>query len=268
MYLLFDIGRTKLRIATSSGNQRLDSSEIIETPQSFEEAMDRFSEITQKLTHGEKIQATAGGAPGPLDQGKTKLTKSHLEDWIDKPLKERLQKITNSPTFLENDASLGGLGEAHFGAGIGSNIVAFLTISSGVGGSRIVKGSIDKNVLGFEPGHQIIDAQNLKELEQLVSGMYLKEYYGKKSEEIDDPNVWEEVARNLAVGIFNLICFWSPNIVVLGGGVMRSIDLEKVRTHISKIPQIFPNLPEVVKAKLGDETGLYGALAFLNEKNS
>jgi glucokinase len=52
----------------------------------------------------------------------------------------------------------GGLGEAVFGAGKGREIVVYMTISTGVGGARIVGGKIDASAMGFEPGHQIIDA--------------------------------------------------------------------------------------------------------------
>ena len=60
--------------------------------------------------------------------------------------------------YLANDSDLDGLGEATVGAGKGFNIVAYITVSTGIGGVRIVGGKIDVSTYGFEPGHQIIDA--------------------------------------------------------------------------------------------------------------
>ena len=61
---------------------------------------------------------------------------------------------------IANDTAVVGLGEAHRGAGIGYNIVTYITVSTGVGGTRIVDGRIDRRIYGFEPGHQTIDIDN------------------------------------------------------------------------------------------------------------
>ena len=81
----------------------------------------------------------------------------HLPGWIRKPFSERLKAELACPVFLENDSAIVALGEAHHGAGKGDDIMAYLTVSTGMGGARIVHGAIDVNVFGFEPGHQYID---------------------------------------------------------------------------------------------------------------
>src|SRR4030066_415253 len=93
MYLLFDIGGTKMRMAKSLDRDSLESIEVQSTPQQFDKALGLISDYYEKVK----------------------------------------------------------------GAGKGFNIVAFLTIGTGVGGARIVGGKPDANVFGFEPGHQIID---------------------------------------------------------------------------------------------------------------
>lgn len=265
MYLVFDIGGTNMRITISSDGKTLSSTKIVPTPTDFDQGIQALKQVADELSQGQKIEAVTGGLPGSLDSKKTMTTNSaNLPDWNNKPLKEILQKELNAPAFLENDAALAGLGEAIDGAGQGHKIVAYMTISTGVGGARIVDGKIDSNSLGFEPGYQII--HNEKVLGDYVSGRALETLTGQKPEDIKDPKVWDSVARYLAVGLNNIVVFWSPDIIVLGGSVTKSIPLDKVRGYLKELLKIFPDQPEIVQAKLGDSAGLYGALAYLNQQ--
>jgi len=89
-----------------------------------------------------------------------------------------LEEILEVPVFLRNDTAIVGLGEAHAGAGKGHEIVVYITVSTGVGGVRIIKGEIAKNQFGFEIGHQIIDldgsvcpsCEKPVDLENMISG--------------------------------------------------------------------------------------------------
>lgn len=276
MYLLFDIGGTKMRLAISQDHKTVDNQEIVSTPQDFKKGLYLFSKIAQKLKSEKKILAAAGGIPGPLDLNKKMLINApHLQSWVKKPLKEELEKIINAPVYLENDAALAGLGEATFGSGKGKKIVVYLTVSTGVGGARIVNGHIDSNAYGFEPGHQIIEKEGVLcptcnlpgHLEGYVSGTAIKRKFGKNPEEIKDPKVWVNVAQLLAIGIHNTILHWSPDIVILGGSVMKSIPIENVQHHLNQILFIFKEIPSIKKSALGETTGLYGALELLNKKN-
>ncbi|HYA32141.1 MAG TPA: ROK family protein, partial [Thermodesulfovibrionales bacterium] len=230
----------------------------------------------QELSAGQKIRAAAGGVAGPLDREKTRLVRSpHVSGWIGKPLKEELQRILGAPVYLENDAAMAGLGEAAYGEGKGKRIVVYVTVSTGVGGARIVDGEIDTSAMGFEPGHQIIDGGGTLcpecksvpgYLERCVSGSAIERRYGKKADEIDDPKVWDEAARFLAYGLNNSIVHWSPEVVILGGSVMQKIPLGRVREYLTDILKIFPEPPLIRKAVLGDFVGLYGALQFLRKR--
>jgi len=208
----------------------------------------------------------------------------NLPGWRKKPLKKDLEKLLRARVFFENDADIAGIGEAVYGAGKGYEIVAYLTISTGVGGGRIVKGKIDKNSMGFEVGHQIIDADNtmypkdkkfeqqfrekgwnLGSLTSYISGSAIRIRYGKDPKEIVERSVWEELANILAIGLNNVVVFWSPDVIVLGGSVMNKIPINFVKKHLKKTLKIFVKYPEIKKAELGDSSGLYGALAYLKQ---
>lgn len=275
MYLLFDIGATKTRIAVSLDGKTIGEPKIFPTAKEFEQGVRILTENTKQFTSGKKVLALAGSITGPLDKEKTKsVNPPNMRLWKDKPLKEELEKAFGVPVFLENDAALVGLGEAMFGAGVSERIVAYITASTGIGGARIVDGQIDENALGFEPGHQIVDLESslvcgcggVGHLEAFIGGGSLEKRFGKKPEDNDDDGVWDEVARILAVGLNNTVVHWSPDIVVLGGSLMNKISLEKVRKYLAKTLTIFPSPPKLVRATLGDIGGLYGALAYAKTK--
>ncbi len=267
MYLVFDIGGTNTKIGTSLDGKKLTNTQIIPTPPDFETGINIIKQFSK-----DNIQAIAGGIAGNLDSEKSSLYKSpHLPGWVNKPLKQELENIFNTKVYLENDTALVGLGEATQGAGKDKNIVAYITISTGVGGVRIVDQKIDKNAQGFEVGHQIIlpngsicDCGGKGHWETLVAGSYLERIYKKKAEQITDQAVWDEVIKYISIGLHNVIVSWSPDIVVLGGSIIKSISLEKVKSQVSNLLTIFPNSPEIVLASLGDEGGLHGALRYLN----
>lgn len=276
MFLVFDIGGTKLRLAISKDSRTLENLKIFETPKIYAEAIEVFNRYISTVSADEKITAGAGGLQGVRDSHKSMLISppehSSFPDWREKPLKSDLQNLINGPVFLENDAAMVGIGEASFGPGKGNKIVAYITISTGVGGARIVEEKIDQNSFGFEPGNQVIiidpkkingSLDSLVTLDNYISGSGIERRLGQKAEEIKDPDFWDEIARLLAVGLNNTIVHWSPDILILGGSVMKSIDVEKVKKYLREILTIYPTLPEIERASLEDEGGLYGGLTYL-----
>lgn len=279
MYLLFDIGGTKTRIASTSDLQTIERVIKFETPLLFEEAMLRMEAEMTSLCNGRAVTAVAGGIRGPLDHEKTAIvSETILVDWVRKPLAQRLSDICHAPVYLENDTALVGLGEAYAGAGQGYSIVAYHTVSTGVGGARIVDGKIDVARSGFEPGKQVLDIDHTIHaefsqngtLEELISGDAVEKRFGQKPYTIpqNDP-IWNELALYLAHGIKNTILYWSPDVVVLGGSMVIGDPRIMLELVIQKVKELLGDLepcPPIVDATLKDEGGLHGALALLRQK--
>jgi predicted NBD/HSP70 family sugar kinase len=262
MHILFDIGGTNTRVTVSKDGIAFETPTKYPTPQNFHEGVTKLKEtINSYVTNSSDIQSIIGGMPGILEkESKTLTFARNLPGWEGKSLKEALKKDFVCPILLENDAALAGLGEAVYGAGRGADIVGFITISTGLGGVKIVGEQIDPASVGYEPGHELIRGQ---ELETLVSGSAFTAKYGKEPHDITDEKIWDEAAKILAEGLQNAIVFWSPERIVLGGPMILKkpgIDIEKVREYLSK-NLTFEKLPELVLAKNGDTAGLYGALA-------
>lgn len=268
-----------MRIARASSLDSFDTPIIVDTPQSFEVGMDLFVKTAQQLAGAEKIEAIAGGVSGSLSPDRRTLEVSpHLPLWSGKSVPAALEERLSASVFIENDCTIVGLGEAHVGAGKNKHIMAYITVSTGVGGTRIIDGKPDETARGFEPGQQIIDTDNSlipechmpATLENCISGTSVGERAGKKPYEIpqNDP-VWEQLADWLAVGLSNLIVMWSPDVIVLGGSMMvgnPAIPMERVHDKVKEKVAIFKQLPEIKRAELGAIGGIHGALVYLKEK--
>lgn len=275
-YILFDIGGTKTRVAISEDLKTLGEVISFKTPNHFEKGIDAIVEAVGKLTKT-PLHGVSGGIRGPLNEDKTAIVyDSVLTSWIDKPICKALKKKLKAEVYLENDAALAGLGEAHFGAGMDLDIVAYHTVSTGVGGVKIEYGKIDDNRTGFEPGKQVLDIDKTilgegiePTLENLVSGFALEERMGVKPYEIPQSDAtWDQLALYLAHGLRNTILYWSPDVVVLGGSMILGnprILLDDILKHTNAILGENIACPLIVDARLGDQSGLYGAMAKIGQ---
>ena len=273
MYLLFDIGGTNIRISYAKDGVDIGESIVVATPQDFEEGVAAIAHAAEELGALGHIQAAAGGIAGVFNADKSMLVRSpNLTQWTNKPLVARLTDTLGVPVYVENDAAIVGLGEAHHGAGKHFSIVEYITVSTGVGGARIVEGNIDERSVGFEPGQELFPIQDGGEpitLEKVVSGVAIEKRFGKKPKEVTDPAVWEELSKKLAYGLYNTIVLWSPDVVVLGGSMIvgnPAIPVDRTAAHLSDMLTIFPQPPIIKKAELGNLGGLWGALEFVKSK--
>ncbi|MDD5567401.1 MAG: ROK family protein [Patescibacteria group bacterium] len=273
-YLLFDIGGTNMRLAVARQTKSLSALTIVRRPRNFATGIRLIKKLAGNLAAGRKIDLVVGGMAGVLDKEHTRLLRSpHLQSWVNKPLQRELSRALEAPVCLENDADLIGLGEAVSGAGRGHSIVASIAIGTGIGGTRIVDGRIDHNVFGFEPGHHFLNIGIRKhqhisphpgDWESLVSGSAMKTRFGRPAEKINQKAIWREMAQYVAYGLVNVSVFWSPNIIVLGGSLMKRLPLSEIRRYYKKYFKMFPTLPRIVRSKLDDRAGLYGALKLIN----
>lgn len=264
-YILTDVGGTQTRIGLSHDLETIVDKVIYDTPQDFEEGIETYIQKIKELA-GDQITSLVMGIAGPMNKDKTQLIRApHLTDWCGKNIKSVLESRLNTKAFLENDTALVGLGEATEGAGKEFNIVVYITISTGIGGARIVNGKIDHNSHGFEPGHQVIDmdGDRLITLEEVSSGSY-----HKKAQNPDE--FINKANKNIAIGIYNSMLHWSPDIIVLGGGMVNydRVSIEKIEQELKEINTIFSETPKLIKATLGDVGGLYGGMSYLRNRQN
>ena len=277
-YVVFDIGGTKTRVGRSDDLETLGDHVSFKTPNDFEAGARMLLEHIAKVAGKEEVEGIAGGIRGVLNEEKTGLANDAvLTSWIDSSITEALQAVYDVPVFIENDAAIAGVGEAVYGAGKGAEIVAYHTVSTGVGGVKIENGDIDMSAVGFEPGHQVIDIDRtvLGEdiqpiLENVISGTAIKNRFGVEPYEIPQSDVlWDELASYLAQGLNNTIMYWSPDVIVLGGSMILGdpkIEIDPIRKYTVEALEDYVPSPLITLAKLGDEAGLYGGMGVLRNR--
>ncbi len=244
MPVFFDIGSSKIRVASLAGGETLTEPLVTATPADGAPAvLEALAELVAELP--QPVETLVGGVTRKIPLDAAQLTARF--------------KV---PAVVENDTALVGLGEAVRGAGRGQAIVVYITVSTGVGGVRVINGQIDQSRLGFEPGHQIINYLDPeKTLEDYVSGRAIERAQGQPPKTITDPELWSRLSQLVGYGVYNSILHWSPDMVVLGGGMFGSpgLSLPEVRQTVKQRLKIFSTCPNIVAAELGQFGGLHGA---------
>lgn len=252
------------------------------------------------------------GSTGPVDSARGLIQNPYtLPGWENVPVLQPLISHFQVPAVLENDADVAALGEYWAGEGKGVNRLYAITVGTGIGTALIINGHIYHGVNGTHPegGHQIIDpsgplcycgaygcweamaagpaiarraqqnihshpaSQLLKsamnDLSKIDARMVAEAAEAGDAYSIE---IMEKTAFYLGVGLVNCIALFSPEMIVLSGGVMKSADLllPQMIAFIQKHNVMHPvdNI-KIVTAKLGYHAGLYGAayaiLQFLEE---
>lgn len=269
MYIVADIGGTKMRIAATRDCASFETPVKLDTPQNYEEGIALICKHAQEMAGQDGIQAFAIGIAGSLSNDKRRLVSAaHLPLWVGHDLASDLEKALSTSVHLENDTAQVGLGEAVFGAGKGAPVVMYMTVSTGVNAVRLIEGAIDRGQA--EMGGQYLDTSDTPaSLEELISGNAITKKYGVRPYEIaKDSPLWEDLARITAVGVHNSILHWSPDRVVLGGSMFNEIGIpvDRVEAHVQQLMRKFPAVPEIVHSSLKDEGGLWGGLAVLKSQ--
>lgn len=148
-----------------------------------------------------------------------------------------LKRALNIPMQLQTDVNVSALGELIAGKAKGKSSCVYVTIGTGIGGGYVSKDGFLPTLLHSEMGH--IPMKRLPEdtfvggcpfhkdcLEGLASGPALEKKAGKPAYElpIDDP-IWNETAYYIAQALVTYTFTLSPEVIVLGGGVMKQQQL-------------------------------------------
>lgn len=273
MYLLGDIGGTKTRLIFCQSIKDLEKRnlKIFATPQNYKEFLNLLTNFTKEHSQFlKKTRKVVLGFAGMFDNKKEKLIYApNLKDFENRNLKKDLEKILNAEVILENDAVLAGIGEAKFGAGKSFDVFGYITLSTGVGGAKIVGSQqfvTNINTFGFEPGHSFLLINDfLFEVEELLGGENIKKVFGQRPEEIKSKKFWDQYQKILAIFLINVSIFWSVDKIILGGSLVKKLSLKMIKLYIDKF-QPFPLKIQLRKSFLGDLAGIYGSLIKLKDK--
>jgi len=259
MILAIDVGGTKTLVSSFSFEGKIEETLRFETPREYPAFLDELKKSIG-LLKTKKFARCAIALPGRIDRKKGIAIAFGNLLWENIPIRTDLEAILGDvKILLENDAKMAGLYEASLLPDYKK--VCYLTVSTGIGGGLIVNGKIDKVTEDAEYGHMLFEhGGKLQRWEEFASGKAIFNKYNMRAADITDPGVWYEVARNIAIGLIDVIAATTPDIIVIGGGVGSHFDKykEKLESELALYGDAMLKVPPVIGAKNAEEAVIYG----------
>lgn len=278
MLLTIDIGGTKFSLAAFDGPRIVRrESRATDAAGGREWMVAQIAEIVREW--GDlRFERCGIGFGGPVNFERQRVVFStHVGGWSDFDLVSFVRDLTGATVVMDNDANVGAIGEAEFGAGKGYSPLFYMTLSTGIGGGVIPSGEIiyrGADSYAGELGHIVIRPDGPECLcgwhgcfERMCGGLWLERDYGRPAEALlRDPDFVKRYVVDLAMGLKAAIMLLNPARIVIGGGISKARDAlfvplrEELRRQITSWSRA---RIDVVPAELGDDSVLYGAMALV-----
>ena len=232
-----------------------------------------------------KIEALGIGCFGPIDPDKKSETYGYITStpklaWADYNIVGTMEKSLMIPVGFDTDVNGSVLGEVTFGQAKGKKCVVYVTIGTGVGAGIYIEGKLLHGMLHPEAGHILLSKREDDTyegkcpyhktcMEGLAAGPAIQERWGKRAADLkDDERVWDLEAYYIAQALVDYILILSPQMIILGGGVMHQEQLfPQIRSYVKKMMNGYIKTKEmadldhyIVPASLHDDQGIMGAL--------
>lgn len=237
------------------------------------------------------VRALGIASFGPLDLHRDSPTFGYVKatpkkGWRNTDFAGPFKKALHIPVGFDTDVNGACLGECLYGAGRGLETVAYMTVGTGIGIGFCMDGHPLHGLVHPEAGHMIViraegdryegtcrfhldRSRRCCCLEGLACGPALLGRWGAPGEELGKrKEVWELEAYYLSQGVADIVYFYSPQRVIIGGGVMHQACLfPMIREGARKIINRYVQSEflegkidgYIVPPALGDAAGLAGA---------
>jgi glucokinase len=297
-----DVGGTKIWAAVLDSRLNISLERREATPQDKDQLISLIVEVISDLIKRapQPIKAVGIAFAGLIDFRSGLIVKAPNLPISGISLREILAQKFKLPVAVDNDANLAAWGEKAVGVAKERKDFIGLTLGTGIGGGIIINGQIYRGYLGTaaEIGHMVVEIGGPKCncgrhgcLESLASGtaiarMANEEIFSKpnsplskaviKTDKITGElvaglarqgnqqakKIFQRMGRVLGVALGSLINIFSPELIVLGGGMAKSADLFLSYTKEATLETAIDpraNKIELVVSKLGNRAGLLGA---------
>jgi predicted NBD/HSP70 family sugar kinase len=293
-----DFGHRHLGVAVSDLASNILAERRIELDidHSAEDGLNAASELVAETLEDagvdrEQVVGAGMGLPGPIDQS-TGIVGSAaiLPGWVGVAAADEMRRRLQLPIAVDNDANLGALAEAAFGAARDASDLVYIKVSSGIGAGLILNGRLYRGAAGLagELGHVLVDPDGLVCrcgnrgcLETLAAAEALVELlsrsHGKdltvtrmlqlaREGDLGCQRVIADAGRAIGLVVAELLNVLNPELVVVGGELAGAGDLllEGVRASINRaaLPAAAGS-SRLVAGILGDRAQVLGAVALV-----
>ena len=220
-----------------------------------EETLKKTSDffIEQSKLHGE-ITSLGLACFGPVDLQNDSPSYGHItatpkKYWSNCDVVGYYKKALDLPIGFDTDVNGAALGEHVYGAGRGFNDFVYVTIGTGIGAGVVANGQPVNGLVHTEIGHMPVSLHREKTsfesicpfhdncLTSVAAGPAIEARWKKPGHELpEDHEAWDLEAYYLAVMCVNLTLFYSPRVIILGGGVMSQSHLYPlIRQHFKEL---------------------------------
>jgi glucokinase len=297
MIAAVDIGGTKIAVGIVDDEGRVLSRAQAPTGAqgAYSDALARMADMLGQVSReaGAQITGIGIGSTGPVEPFTGEFGEvNFFPHWRGQNPVEDLQSIFQVSIAMENDADAAALAEAGWGAGRGKERLIYVTVGTGIGAGIILEGRLYRGVGGSHPeiGHHLIDPSGPPCAcgfrgcwESLAAGPAMVTWLesqappdyphragltaericelARRGDELARRAV-ERETRYLGLGLANLVTLFTPDAIVLGGGLMKSagLFLDGARGIIRDSCRLVPfERTELTQASLGEDTNLIGA---------
>jgi len=281
---LIEAGGTKFIVGVGDASRRIHARTRIDTTRP-EETIPAAIEWLQQ--QDSRYSAVGIASFGPLDLDKASPTWGHITcttkpHWSNADVAGPFGRALGCPVAIDTDVNGAALAEWMWGAGQGVGSTLYLTVGTGVGGGAVVGGRLIHGVGHPEMGHIRMPrhpadlgfaghcAFHGDCLEGLAAGPSIIARWGASLSDLPaDHEGHEIIAWYLAQAVQTFQAILEPARIVLGGGVMATPGLiDRVRRlAVTTSAGYFSGDPStvIVPPALGDDTGLLGALALVEQ---
>lgn len=270
--LTYDIGGTKSMAALVRNGTVLDrrSMRTTDNPIGSTAWIEALATLAGEWPR--QVSRIAIAATGILEGGEWHaLNPKTLEIPPAFPLADALSKRLGLPTSATNDAQAAAWGEYRFGAGAERDM-AFVTVSSGVGGGAVLNGRLLAGRSGMAGSLGQIGGN--ARLEDRASGFAMARAAQEAGRAPDTRALFADAAQGepyalaiidgaaeaLASALIDLQYLIDPEVIVLGGGIGLLPDFRSAlnRALFGTAARLHPT---IVTARLGADAGIVGAAA-------
>jgi fructokinase len=281
-----ETGGTWCVCAIASGPEEIVAKEQFPTTKPAE-TLDRIASFFEA---GPDVEAIGIGSFGPVDLDRLSstwgfVTTTPKPGWQHVSVAPVIAERLGVPVAFDNDVDAAALGEYRWGAGRGAGSLCYLTIGTGIGAGLLIDGRPRHGLVHPEVGHIRIPRYSDPQRdgfagscpvhgdcwEGLASGPALEVRWGMPPQELpDDHEAWALEADYVALGILSIVLVFSPERVIVGGGVMQRAGLlDRVRRRLRELLAGYLDTPllgeeidsYLVAPGLGDRAGVLGAIA-------
>ena len=212
--------------------------ERIDTPEGAapEDVLEVVAQVVERFADAVAPGSPVGITIPAVVRGGVVRSAANIDtSWIGTDADEMFTERLDRPVHVVNDADAAGVAEMHYGAGEGEKgVVLLTTLGTGIGSALFTDGVLVPNT---ELGHLEIDGHDA-------------ETRAASSVKVEEDLSWKEWAERLQVYYSTIEKLFSPDLIIVGGGVSKKADkfLPRLDLHARIVPAQLRNSAGIVGA--------------------